>query len=59
MEYVIMNMEKSLTTQTPHAKTIQQQMDAFRTILTQQTRITFIDATDKNYLDNLIDKLTS
>jgi hypothetical protein len=32
MEYVIMNMEKSLTTQTPHAKTIQQQMDAFRTI---------------------------
>ena len=32
MEYVIMNMEKSLTTQTPHAKTIQQQMDTFRAI---------------------------
>jgi hypothetical protein len=29
---VIMNMEKSLTTQTPHAKIILQQMDLFRTI---------------------------
>jgi hypothetical protein len=29
---VIMNMEKSLTLQTPHAKTIIQQMDAFRAI---------------------------
>ena len=29
---VIMNMEKSLTLQTPHAKTIIQQMDVFRAI---------------------------